>query len=411
MEQANYVLVTFLFKDWDTPPVGFTRQRLILALSKAFSRRGATVICLDRPVCPFISPLKQSGKFIKKLTGRLRLKEIAPNLFLFTPWIFLHEQLALRFRPAQKINRFLIRRQVLRQLKKLGLEYKIRISWIFHPYQRDMVGSLKEDLKVYECYDDYTAPNYTRPEKIPWIRGLEAAVLKSVDMVLTTSKALYEKCRIDNKNTYLVPNGVDFELFSLEGIPSGEMEANFPAELRKIDRPRLGFLGRVNLKIDFDLLEALVTVKPEWNYVFVGPLEPDQDGRLDEQIRRMARFRNIYFLDTKPFESLPYFLNNFDACIIPYVKSDLTHAIYPLKLNEYLAAGKPVISTDFADLSEFKDLITITEGPHGFVNEITTVLTEGEDDLKIERRQEKARENSWTSRAETITEMMERRMK
>ncbi|MFZ3063650.1 MAG: glycosyltransferase [Actinomycetota bacterium] len=393
----------FLFRDWDTPPLGFTRKRLILALAREFKKESVPILCLDRPVCPLVGLLRQRKKLWEKLTGRRGLKQLSPNLFLFTPWVILHEKLAVRFTPAAKMNRFLVRRQVRNRLRRLGASSRV-VSWVFHPYQRDMIGALGEDFKIYECYDDYTAPNYVTPDKIPWVKQLEEQVLARVDLVFTTSQALYDMCKRKNGNTHLVPNGVDYELFSQA---SGDMP--LPARLRSVKPPRIGFLGKINLKLDFELICFLASSRPDWNFVFLGPNEYDQEGVTERRVEEVKTLKNIHLMGVVPYEDIPAYMARFDACFIPYVRSELTHAIYPLKLNEYLATGKPVITTNFADLSELRDVITIAEGKEALFFEraqrvekaIEESLKERNDD-RSRRAQEIARKNSWDNRATLI---------
>jgi glycosyltransferase involved in cell wall biosynthesis len=155
-------------------------------------------------------------------------------------------------------------------------------------------------------------------------------------------------------------------------------------------------------RFDFDLVARVARARPGWTIVLAGPVAPAQRGQADQ----LAALPNVRFVGLLPREELPAFLKGVDVALIPFVHSRQTRAIYPLKLNEYLAAGKPVALTPFADLREFAGLVGLADGPEAFAKAIAEALAAKDDPAARARRVALARANSWGGRAAQMTDLL-----
>lgn len=279
---------------------------------------------------------------------------MAPNLFLFTPWMFLHERLAPLLPGMVGLNQQVLRRQINGCLRDIAFGTDKAVAWVFHPYQKDMISVVDADLLVYECYDEYMATAYVTSRQKSAMCAYEDGILNRADVVFATARRLQETRKKKNPNTYLVPNGVDFELFS--------MEVDSPQGIRHIPSPRIGYSGAINHNLDFDLLDHIALRHKDWSIVFIGPFSWNRLVEQPDSLRRLQQSANVFFLGTKPYHEMPRYLSALDVLIIPFVKNEAMHAVYPLKLNEYLAVGKPVVSTSFSpDLVEFSSVVTLAD--------------------------------------------------
>lgn len=392
-------LVMFLSEDWDQPPLGFTRQRLVMALSKRLAASGCPMLLVERPLCPFTTAASRPEKALEVATGRRGLRQIDEFTYLMTPIGLLRERLAWRIPPLARMNGRVVAAQVQSALRRLGFGAMNIVSWIFHPYQAHLLGVLGESLSVYECYDEYAAATHISRRQVEDIQRLERSILERADVVFTTSKRLYETRSSGRSSTYLVPNGVDFELFA--SAADGLQE---PDDLRRIPHPRIGFIGKINRKLDLDLIDRMARSKPEWQIVLLGPCDDGKNFYEKEVTARFQSAKNVHFPGLRPLADLPEYLAGFDTCIIPYVREEITASIYPLKVNEYLAGGKPVVATDFADLGEFGDLVKVARSSDDFISAVEEALSSEADRELVLRRQEMASANSWDARAAVIQE-------
>jgi len=392
------VVIFFLSEDWDVGVRGFTRRPLIRAISRVLLGDGAHVLCIERPVSPLVEPWKNPRKLMRWLSRQQLLRSETPNLHIYTPWAPYHERIALAVPGGVVLNRLVIRRQVLRQLRVLNLTALPVVTWIFHPYHQHLLGTISAQLTVYECHDDYGAGFDINSRVPPALSRMEERLARSVDIIFTTAQQLQESRGRWNDNTYLVPNGVDFELFN-SALCRWQSP---PADIRNIQRPRIIFIGGVTHWIDFALLSDVAQMAPSWNFLFVGPVDTRMatDARLE--FNKLHDNPKFHFLGAKPPEEVPAYVAHSDVCIIPYVKRPKTASVYPLKLNEYLAAGKPVVSTHFSrDLDEFKGIVDFVNNARQFVA-CTERALRSPQTARIQRGIEVARANSWTARATEI---------
>ena len=275
-----------------------------------------------------------------------------------------------------------VRKAIHKAMSKLGMEDPIIIN-AFNPFLGNhLIGHLNEKLHLYYCYDEIGASEWTKNHGA----RLEALFAAKVDAIITSSNTLFANRKHLNKNCFVVKNGVNFDLFS-------QKADHYPLKKYKEKYQKIiGYIGTVDHRIDFKLMEACARSYPNLAFVFVGRVT-HREGEA-----RLRKHPNIFLLGTQPPSELNNFIQAFDLGLIPFLKNEITEAIYPLKINEYLAAGKPVISTEFGDLDDFRAIALITKKPSEFIDTISVELESDSID-KQDHRIYTASQNSWEARA------------
>ena len=238
--------------------------------------------------------------------------------------------------------------------------------------------SLSLNKSIYYCYDEISAAGWCSKHG----KRLEEKFAQQVNMVAVTSTALLESKSQLNPHTILIKNGVDFDLFH-QAYKMGKVHTN----------KKIGYIGSLDFRVDYDLLKTLIMAKPEYEFMFIGRIMDERN------CERLSVHSNVQFLGSKQPKELPMLLSQIDIAIIPFVKNEFTRNIYPLKINEYLAAGLPVVSTDFADMSDFQEIINIENNVDGFLKAIEESMNDFSLQLK---RIEMAKNNDWSSRTEQL---------
>jgi glycosyltransferase involved in cell wall biosynthesis len=230
---------------------------------------------------------------------------------------------------------------------------------------------------IYHVVDEYTFS----PDDPP-VTPQEAALLRAVDRVIVHSPALYEKRGGYNPATSVIPNGVHYAAFATP--------RPVPAELARIPRPRIGYVGILKKTLDLPLLLALAQRHPGWSFVFLGlnHLPPDAAAALRRQ-------PNVHLLDPQPHSQLPAYVQHMDVCILPYVLDAYTKYIYPLKLHEYLAAGRPVVATPIRSLLEHEGTITLARTVNEWSAALAAAIAAAPDPAGAQARQAVARAHDW----------------
>ena len=243
-----------------------------------------------------------------------------------------------------------------------------------------MLGKLNEAGTIYYCFDEITIS--------PWMREhgsrYEPGYMRRVDAVITTSDALREAKAAVQPNTFCVKNGVDFPLFS----QTRPLAIQHPPT-----RPTIGYLGTADDRVDVDIVEYCVRTMPDVTFQFIGEIkEPTITQRL-------GTYPNVVFTPPQQPALLPPLLARLSATMIPFVCNAHTRTIYPLKINEYLAGGLPVVSTPFSNLSDFEGVVPIAATSAAFAAALRAALTDNAPD-RVQARIDMARANSWAHRAE-----------
>lgn len=200
------------------------------------------------------------------------------------------------------------------------------------------------DLVAYHIDDEYSFSEIEVPTP-----PQELAILREAGLVFIHSAPLMEKKGKINPHTTYCPNGVHYEAYA-SPVPE-------PADLVRVPHPRIGYSGFIKKQLDWRLLRELVIRHPEWSFVFVGKQSPHPE--IDAILAELKARENAYFLGGKSAAELAVYPQHFDVCLMPYEFNDYTKFIYPLKLHEYLASGRPAISTPLPAVLPFEELVTL----------------------------------------------------
>jgi glycosyltransferase involved in cell wall biosynthesis len=222
--------------------------------------------------------------------------------------------------------------------------------------------------------------------------------LKKADLVLVVSENLYSRKRIHNRNTYLVPNAVDYDLYQKAMLSSQPA----PKDIRDIKRPIIGYSGLISSRLDLGIIAYLAESRPDWSVVLIGTTWEKNCAR---HLAHLRDRRNVFFLGRKSIEMVPHYIKAFDVGIIPYVINEQSEHISPLKLYDYFAAGKPVVATRFPAAMGYASLLGIADTKESFVNCIENELERKDDPKRLERIQV-ASGNTWNDRVEQISEII-----
>lgn len=265
------------------------------------------------------------------------------------------------------------------------------VAYLFHPRYLDYLDGLAPDRVVYQPYDLFRH----MPGWSPDAADREARLLATCDAVIATSEATRRVLAAETaRPVHLVPNGVDGDLF-LRAAEDGA-----PDPLAGIPRPRIGYVGSLNQKVDLPLVATLARQEPGWQFVLVGPR-----GTFDEVTERALaeceRLPNVHIRPALPHGDLPACMRGLDVALMCYRPGTWMEAAYPLKLHEYLASGPPVVSTDLPSVREFANVVAIAREPGDWRRLIASALRDGTPGTPAERRAVAAA-NTWDERVRII---------
>lgn len=249
------------------------------------------------------------------------------------------------------------------------------------------------EISVYYCVDPI--PDYHKKHGVE----NEKKLIENSDVVICTSKALFKEKGKLNNNCYFVPNGADL----VETIDIKNLKAH--KELNVIRKPIIGYIGAIERRIDYILMQEVIELNSDKNFVFVGPLYKEN---LPEWFFNQ---KNIHFIPSIPYDEVPDMIFGFDVCMIPFKKDKISDCIFPLKLFEYLGAAKPVVVTNFnEDLKEFTyDLVEFSSTAEEFSKTIDKSLKNNNVGL-ANARIELAKKNTWQNRADMISQIIDKNL-
>jgi len=281
-------------------------------------------------------------------------------------------------------------------MRQLGM--KRPILWLCRPTTVDMVGHFNEALVCYHVVDEYTAYSFFEPARRQQMMVAERRLLNLADIVLVVSPTLLATKSRYHSSVHLVRNGVDFDAFARvtrANVPP-------PSDIATLPRPRIGYVGTVNDKLNFELLQCVAKALPTCSLVLVGPIDHRYS---DADSLQEAGLENVTFLGRKDVNDVPRYIDACDVCLLPYKQNEWTRNIDALKLYEYLACGKPVVSVDLPTARTHDAVVRIADGREAFVAAVKDALAEN-NTAAIEQRLAVARENTWDRRVALISKLV-----
>lgn len=382
-------IIIFALARWDGP-----YSSTAFSLAKEFSKNHR-VFYVDNPVTlkyfftNFNSPQIKSRRRhllrFKTLIRRLDFPEgeliaVTPRLTVpinFLPKGFLHNFLT-------RVNDAIVFSSLKELLRKFDVKNYLFIN-CFNPfYLTRFPEYFRPVLSAYISVDDIRYSHHICKHG----ERMENATVKMADVTFTTSVELKRLKGKVSSNVFHLPNAADVSLFktSHDDLPC-------PTEVDQINKPVIIYTGHIDQRLDYTLLIHVIDSSPEYVFLFVGPVSIG-----DDNLNALKKFQNVIFAGRKDIKELPAYLKYSSCAIIPFKCNDLMKSIYPLKVNEYLAAGKPVVSTPFSDdIRQFSKVIALTQDASGFTTAIKQAVMS--DSLeKVEDRLKFVESNTWESR-------------
>lgn len=368
-------ILNFSIIGWD-----FRMQRP-QQLCREFAKKGNRIFYIS----PDIIHLRKSNLKYDDVSTKVRARQIDENIF------------EINLVAKNKLN---VYRDVISDPDDIKyLFYSIKAVWkkfgfgdsisiVELPFWHRLAKKIGKNKIVYDCMDDHSGFENNSEEMI----REEGLLLKEADLVVVSSKLLYEKARSENDNLIVVKNAGEVSKFS--SLRKNEL-------LRDVDGPIVGYYGAIAEWFDYDLVERCAQSRPSVNFVLIGHIVDSANKE------RLKRHRNIHLLGEMPYEAIADYLYHFDVCMIPFKIIPLTLATNPVKFFEYIASGKPVVSVDLPELREYKDIAYIAKSKEDFLRSIDNALSE-QDEAVVEKRKLIAAENTWAHRAERMLDEFKR---
>ncbi|HEV7395267.1 MAG TPA: glycosyltransferase family 1 protein [Pyrinomonadaceae bacterium] len=253
-------------------------------------------------------------------------------------------------------------------IRRLFLEHDLReyVFWYYTPMALSFTNHFKPVVAVYDCMDELSAFKGAH-SRLP---ELEKLLFQSVDLVFTGGQSLYDAKRNAHHSVHCFPSSIDVSHFS-----KARTVMTDPPDQASIPHPRLGFFGVIDERFDIGLLEALARRRPDWHFVMIGPVVKIHPETL-------PKHANIHYLGPKKYEELPDYLAGWDIALLLFARNESTRFISPTKTPEYLAAGKPVISTSIRDVVRpygELDLVKIADHPTQFIKAAEKLLAKSQE--------------------------------
>ncbi|PKN42147.1 MAG: glycosyltransferase family 1 protein [Deltaproteobacteria bacterium HGW-Deltaproteobacteria-18] len=289
--------------------------------------------------------------------------------------------------PVRNFNKWSVVRSVKKAMAEWGMHDPIFFATV--PNASEYIGYFDECLVSYYCVDDFTVwPGMNLPDLV---MEFEKRLLEEADIVMAVSDELYSTKKSVNNSTLLLTHGVDVDHFFTKTVKRQRV-----LSLADIPGPIIGFYGLIDSHLDLEIIRMLLDWRLDWTVVLIGTKRIDL-GTLESR-------PNFRWLPAVPYEDLPQYASAFDVAIIPYVVNQHTNTANPLKLREYLATGKPVVTTAMAEVFRFKEHLRIAASPEDFASEVDKALSDVVDPVA---RLACLKGDAWTDKAQMVSDWIE----
>ncbi len=359
------------------------RNHFDVRMMEMFAKYGTVLyinsIVLQKP------KISEGKKFLQKLIRKTKsifhgLKKTDEGFWVYSPLSLpVHHIKWLRL-----FNKWLLLFQIHFVTYRLGI--RDPIIWVACPAASEVAIHMKKNRLIYQrtdCFEEF--PDADIQISKQYDQKLKAAA----DITLFVNRMLLEKESRSCKKAIYVDHGVDFDLFAL-----AEKSGEIPDDIKNIRKPIVGFFGQIDdYTVDIEFMKKVADYMPDWSFVFIGGTIEDCSG--------LAGKDNVWLLGKKPYIQIPHYGKYFDVAIMPWQQNYWIQACNPIKLKEYLALGKPIVSTPFTQLKSYLDVIYEAKTPEEFVECIKRAFNENNSKL-VEQRRNKITHDTWKNKAEIV---------
>ncbi len=353
-----------------------------------FARRTATsgwrVLYLEPPAS-LIAPLKNKAMLRRWRNWRLGLRQVEGNINLLAPPPIL--PFGNRFRVINRLNQRLLARAIKAALNTLSNSELVQQLdlYTYLPSAVDLLPLFDFRKIIYDCVDEHAA--FTGLHSKKTLDAMEEELMAAADVSFATAKQLQVARSHWSDNLHLIPNGAEYEHFA----PAVKPLEPEPAELINLEKPLIGFVGGISDWINIELIAETAERLAEYQFVLIGPI--------DTNVTILREQPNINLLGPIDYNDLPYYLSHFAVCLIPFRINELTESVNPIKMYEYLAAGRAIVATPMPEVAQYEPIIQIAATAEETAAAIREQLKpEANSQAAIKERQELAYNNSWDSR-------------
>jgi glycosyltransferase involved in cell wall biosynthesis len=386
LEGRDIVCVSFV--TWDDH--WGTSQQLMSRLAKK-----NRVFFMDQPISPlsFFTGVRKRSAVWQQFKRWLRgPRQVADNVWAGAPPPILPFRTN---RVVNALNAAIIRRWLGGCARRLG--FRDAIYWNFEPGLPNLGRGVKPALSVFHCVDDFSAIPYWWHNSANQM-ALEEACCREADVVICTGRKLVESRRAFNENIHFVPEGADVQAF----VAAASAEVAVPDSMASLPGKMIGYVGVIDFRLDVPLIEYMAERRPEWSFALVGPMKGDT-----MDVAKLKSLPNVHFLGRQKLEDVPAFVKGMDVTLIPYVLNDYTHHIFPLKLYEYMGAGKPIVATAMEEMLPYEgEEMAIGRSPEEFLAKVDDALATDSSE-KADARRRAASTETWDHRVEAVSAIIE----
>ena len=374
----NFFIVQELIQRPEIEQVVLVDFLAIQSIKKIFGLRRTSEYAKDILISSKGRPSRKGQRI--GLTHSLSKLEHGP-FFLPNKPVYLFQGLGISQSAANSIQK------LRTMLQSLGYKKENTILWSYNAFLPEAF-ELDACVKVFDAVDNWASHASYKKEAGRLIENYKK-IDRAADIVFTVSEKLQDT--FNNAPTHWIPNGVNLSLFQKD------VEAK-----TKLDQPQpiVGYVGTIQERIDFALLEKVCQAHSDKSFVFIGPIWSGVEDKVDDLKKACA---NVFFLGRRSYDEIPSLLKQVDVAIIPHRLDSFIHSTNPMKMYDYLAAGKPVVTTPGAGTEMFSNLLSIQKDSQGFIEAINRELANNSPQV-IEQRLQAAAQHSWKTRVDAMME-------
>ncbi len=327
------------------------------------------------------------ARILRKLKSLCKIiRKPCDNLYVFSP-VFLPFQ---GKRIIDKLNNFFLKIQL--QLLFKSLRINKPVLWVENLRSADLLDWLKPELVLFHVSDFFTKCKYTSNHKLLELR--EKKILAASDLVICVSEQLYQIHSKNHSNVHYIPHGVDFSKYR-QAVSSGKILD----QLSNVPKPIIGYFGTMTANNDIELLLYCARNLPKASFVFAGQIT---GGNYED----LLKLPNVYHIGMLPYEKIPLLCASFDVCMLQWKMNEWIRKCNPLKLFEYMASGKPIVSVEILEIQEnYSDLISVVNSKEAFCKAIEWEL-ENDDSQRSNARVQIAKEHDWEHNVSQILKLI-----